>query len=229
MLEAIIFDFDGVIVDTEPAIFRVFQELAQRKGLTLTEEDYFTDYLALHDRDLIRRLFQTQGHRLSEQSLKELLNWKSRRYMEVIRDGLPPLPGAVEFIGRVWPRFPLAIATGSIRPEVVHLLDRLNLTEKFPVVVSADEFGPSKPDPECFLMALERLRKQPAGAALKVGNCLVIEDSPAGLEGAHRAGMKCLGLAHSRPLKELAEADWRAQRYGEIHWEDILTAFSSSS
>ncbi len=228
MLEAIIFDFDGVIVDTEPAILGVFQELAQREGLTLTEEDYFADYLALHDRDLIRRLFHAQGHRLSEERFKELLAWKSRRYREVIQDGLPPLPGAVEFIGRVGPRFPLAIATGSIRPEVVHLLDKLNLTEKFPVLVSADEFGPSKPDPECFRMALERLRKQPSGAALQAGDCLVIEDSPAGLEGAHRAGMKCLGLAHSRPLEELAEADWRAQGYGEIHWEDILAAFSGS-
>ena len=228
MLGAIIFDFDGIIVDTEPTIYQVFREMAEREGWPLSEQEYFGRYLALHDRALIHDLFESHGRKLRPGRLEELMQWKTGRYMERVKDGLPALPGAVEFIEKVSAQYPLAIATGSIRQEVEHLLKKLDLLPKFPILISADQFGPSKPDPECFLMALELLRKLPgtAGNGLKAAYCLVIEDSPAGVDGAHRAGMKCLGLAHSCPLEQLAEADWRAQGYEELDWEAIVRRFS---
>ena len=228
MLDAIIFDFDGIIVDTEPTIYQVFREMAEREGWLLSEQEYFGRYLAMHDRALIRDLFASNRRELPPGRLAALMEWKTRRYMARVKDGLPPLAGAVEFIEKVSAQYPLAIATGSIRPEVEHLLTKLDLRGKFPVLVSADEFGPSKPDPECFLMALDRLRKLPHvnRDGLKAANCLVIEDSPAGVDGAHRAGMKCLGLAHSCPLEHLREADWSAQGYKEMDWEAIVAGFS---
>ena len=231
MLRAIIFDFDGIIVDTEPTIYQVFREMAEREGWILTREEYFERYLALHDQAFIHELFKSHGKKLRTGQLKELVNWKKFHYARRVEGGLLPLPGALEFIERVYPQYPLAIATGSIRLEVEHLLGKLNLLHKFPVLVSADEFGPSKPDPECFLMALNRLRDLPKIARvgkdkLKAADCLVIEDSPGGLNGAHRAGMRCLGLAHSCSLEQLKDADWSAQGYSEIDWESIVSEFS---
>jgi len=230
LLRAIIFDFDGIIVDTEPTIYRVFLELAAKEGFTLSQEEYFRDYLALHDRGVLNLLFRRNGGKLTDARLEELLEWKNKRYMEVIQDGLPPLPGALDFIEQVSRDYPLAIATGSIRSEVSHLLGKIGLTKKFPVLVSADDFGPSKPDPACFLLTLEQLRRQPIFSqdTLQATECLVIEDSPAGVAGAGAAGMRSLGLAHSVPLEALgvAAADWRAENYAAIDWNEIVAGFS---
>ena len=230
MLRTIIFDFDGIIVDTEVTIFHLFNELAAKEGFSISREEYFRDYLALHDRGVLKLLFSKNGGKLTDARLEELLEWKNKRYMEVIQDGLPPLPGALEFIEQVSKDYPLAIATGSIRSEVSHLLEKIGLTQKFPVLVSADDFGPSKPDPACFLLTLEHLRLQPIFSkdTLQADECLVIEDSPAGIAGARAAGMRSLGLAHSVPVDKLsaAGADWRAENYAEIEWDKILSEFS---
>ena len=230
MLRAIIFDFDGIIVDTEVTIFHLFNELAAKEGFSISKEEYFRDYLALHDRAVLKLLFSRNGGKLTEARLAELLEWKNKRYMEIIQDGLPPLPGALEFIDRVSKDYPLAIATGSIRSEVSHLLGKLDLSKKFPILVSADDFGPSKPDPACFLLTLEHLRLQPIFSkdTLQADECLVIEDSPAGIAGARAAGMRSLGLAHSVPVDKLsaAGADWRAENYAMINWNELVAGFS---
>lgn len=227
MLRAIIFDFDGIIVNSEPLILKLTQEMASREGWTVTEEEYYRDYLALDDRGVIEHLYRSHGRPVDATRRDELVAWKAREYEKIIRDGLPPMPGAVGFVQKAAERFTLAIASGSFRVEIEHLLRKLYLREKFAVLVTADDCEKSKPQPEVYLKALARLRELPPLQAepLEAAQCLAIEDAPLGVVAAHAAGLRCLALSHSRPLEELREADWVAREFKEVDLEEISRAF----
>lgn len=225
MLRAIIFDFDGVIVDSEPLIMALTQEMAALEGWTLTEEEYYRDYLALDDRGIIEHLYCTHGKVVDPIRRDQLIRWKAKAYSQVTRNGLPALPGAVEFVRQAAERFPLAIASGSLREEVEYLLGKLRLREVFVVLSTADDCERSKPDPCTYLTAIERLGRLESFAAcpLRPSECLAIEDAPAGIEAAHAAGMKCLAVAHSRPLSELQHADWVFARLADADLQKVTS------
>ncbi len=225
MLRAIIFDFDGVIVDSENLIFQLTRQMASQEGWTVTEDEYFRDYLALDDRGIIEHLFQSHDRAVDAKRRDELVKWKFDAYQRIIRDGLPAMPGAVDFVKTVAAQFPLAIASGSLRVEIEHLLTKLGLRECFSVLATADDCERSKPDPEVYLKALARLRELPVfkGRALEAAECLAIEDAPLGVVAAQRAGIKCLALAHSRPAEDLRHANWVFREFAEIDLNDIAT------
>jgi HAD superfamily hydrolase (TIGR01509 family) len=227
LLRAIIFDFDGILVDSEPLIFRLTQQMAAREGWTVTEDDYYVNYLALDDRGVVEHLYQSHGRPVDSKRRDELIAWKFRTYQEIIRDGLPPMPGAVAFVQQVAARFQLAIASGSLRSEIEHLLGKLGLREKFAALATADDCAQSKPDPEVFLKALARLQELPVfpSSPLTAAECLAIEDAPLGVVAAHAAGMKCLALAHSRPMEELRHADWVHREFVDVDFEEIVASF----
>jgi HAD superfamily hydrolase (TIGR01509 family) len=228
LLRAIIFDFDGVLVDSEPLIMKLVQEMAAREGWLLSEEEYYKEYLALDDRGILEHLWRTHGRSLSAPRRDELLAWKARAYEEIIREGLPPIPGATEFVLSASQSYTLAIASGSLQAEIEHLLRKLGLREKFAVLATATDCQRSKPDPEIYLKALSRLQELPQLRAprLQGGQCLAIEDAPFGVVAAHAAGMKCLALAHSRPEAELQHADWVARQFADVDLELIRANFA---
>ena len=225
MLRAIIFDFDGVIVDSEGLIFNLTREMAAQEGWTVSEEEYYRDYLALDDRGLLEHLFQTHGKPLSHERRDELIDWKFRAYQAIIREGLPPIAGADAFVRECAARYPLAIASGSLRVEIEHLLIKMNLRECFQVLATADDCLQSKPDPEVYRLAVKRLSSLPAFAnePLLASDCLAIEDAPLGVVAAQRAGLRCLALTHSRPAEELRHADWVAKEFAEVDLNQITT------
>jgi len=228
LLRAIIFDFDGILVDSEPLIMKLIQEMAAREGWLLSQEEYFRDYLALDDRGVVDYLWRSHGGSLSSARRDELLAWKARAYERVIRNGLPAMPGAVEFVLRAGEHFTLAIASGSLRVEIEHLLRELGLREKFAALATADDCRRSKPDPEIYLKALSRLQEVPLlrEPRLEAGECLAIEDAPHGVVAAQAAGMKCLALTHSRPQAELLHADWVARQFADVNLESISASFA---
>jgi len=228
LLRAMIFDFDGILVDSEPLIMKLIQEMAAREGWLLSEEDYYRDYLALDDRGILEHLWRSHGRSLSPARRDALLAWKVRVYEKIIHNGLPPIPGATEFVLNAARHFPLAIASGSLLTEIEHLLRKLGLREKFAVLATADDCQRSKPDPEIYLTALSRLRDLPPlhEPLLQAGECLAIEDAPFGVVAAHAAGMKCLALAHSRPEAELQHADWVARQFADVDLETIRAGFA---
>lgn len=230
MLRAIIFDFDGVIVDSEYLIFKLTQQMAAQEAWTVTEDEYFRDYLALDDRGIIDHLYQSHGRVVDAQRRDELIAWKFRAYQGIIRNGLPPMPGAIEFVKRSAAGYPIAIASGSLRVEIEHLLGKLGLRELFSVLATADDCARSKPDPEVYLHALERLGGLPSlrNPPLAAAECLAIEDAPLGVVAAQKAGMKCLALAHSRPLDELRHAEWVFREFSEIDLAGIAADFHST-
>ena len=228
MLRAIIFDFDGILVDSEPLIMKLIQEMAAREGWLLTEDEYFRDYLALDDRRVVDHLWRTHGLTLSLARRNELLAWKADAYEKVIQNGLPAIHGAREFVLSAAKHFPLAIASGSLRAEIEHLLRKLGLREKFLVLATADDCERSKPDPEVYLKALRSLRELPQlrEPALAAGECLAVEDAPLGVVAAQAAGMKCLALAHSRHQADLQHADWVASGFAGVDLEAIRAGFN---
>jgi HAD superfamily hydrolase (TIGR01509 family) len=228
LLRAIIFDFDGILVDSEPLIMKLIQEMAAREGWLLSEDEYFRDYLALDDRGVVDHLWRTHGRPLSITRRNELLAWKANAYERIIHNGLPPMPGATEFVLSAAQHFPLAIASGSLRVEIEHLLGKLGLREKFSVLATADDCQRSKPDPEVYLNALSRLRELPQlrEPALEAGECLAIEDAPLGVVAAQAAGMKCLALAHSRHQNDLQHADWVAHGFAGVDLDAIRATFN---
>jgi beta-phosphoglucomutase len=228
LLRAIIFDFDGVIVDSEPLILRLTQEMAAQEGWTVSAEEYYRDYLALDDRGIVEQLYRSHGRAVDPARRDDLVAWKARRYQEIIRDGLPAMPGAVEFVTEAASAFLLAIASGSLRVEIEHLLGKLGLREKFAVLATADDCRRSKPDPEIYLTAFTRLRALPnfRDDPLQTGECLTIEDAPLGVVAAQAAGFRCLALTHSRPAEELRHADWVVREFADVRLDDIQAGFS---
>ena len=228
LLRAIIFDFDGIIVNSEPLIFRLTQEMAALEGWTVTDEEYYHDYLALDDRGIVEHLYASHGRPVDVRRRDEVVAWKGQRYGEIIRDGLPPFPGVVDFVTEVAKSLPLAIASGSLRAEIEHLLSKVGLRQKFSVLATADDCRHSKPDPEVYLLALSRLRALPVffEPPLQANECLAVEDAPLGVVAAHAAGMKCLALAHSRPVGELQQADLIAVEFAKVKTRDIQALFA---
>jgi HAD superfamily hydrolase (TIGR01509 family) len=230
LLRALIFDFDGVLVDSEPLIFKLTQEMAAMEGWEVTEEEYYRDYLALDDRGIVEHLYRSHSRPVEAARRDELVAWKGRAYAQLIRDGLPPLPGAVEFVREAARKYPLAIASGSLRSEIEHLLDKLGLRNAFQVLVTADDCEKSKPSPEAYIKARRGLGKLAAfdSAPLEARECLAIEDAPFGVVAAHAAGIKCLALAHSRPARELGHADWVIERFSQANLETYVRAFEKA-
>lgn len=227
MLRAIIFDFDGIIVDSEPIIMKLTQQMAAKEGWTITEEEYYRNYLALDDRGIVEHLFTSHGRPVDPHRVEELVNWKSQVYAKIIENGLPTLPGAVEFVRQAAQRFPLAIASGSARSEIEHLLNKLSLRDCFRIITTADDCARSKPDPEVYLKALDGLKPLPElkNKPLLPSECVAIEDAPGGIDAAHAAGIKCMGLAHSRTPDNLQHADWVFHGFEQVDLEAIAKEF----
>ena len=227
MLRTIIFDFDGIIVDSEPIIMELTQEMAAKEGWAVSEDDYYQDYLALDDRGIVEHLFKSHGRAVDHSRVEELVNWKSRVYGTIIENGLPTLPGAVDFVRQAAKTYPLAIASGSARSEIEHLLEKLGLRDLFRVIASADDCTRSKPDPEVYLKALTGMNTLPEfqQSPLLASECLAIEDAPGGIEAARAAGIRSMGLAHSRATESLTHADWVFSGFEEVDLAAIAKEF----
>ncbi len=218
MLRAVIFDFDGIIVDSEPLIFQLTQEMAALEGWSVSEEEYYRDYLALDDRGVVERLYATHGRTIDVRRRDELVRWKGERYEAIIHHGLPAIDGAEKFITELSRHYPLAIASGSLYAEIDHLLTHLGLREHFSVIATADDVERSKPDPAVYLTALARLQALPVfrDQPLQAKECIAFEDAPLGVVAAHAAGLKCIAIPNSRPAEEFKHADLVAADYAGI-------------
>jgi len=222
---AVIFDFDGVIADDEPLHLAAFQRTLSGEGIALTTEDYYAHYLGCDDHDAIAEALRAAGRPASEERVQGLMAIKATHFLGLVRDGVRIFPGVPGFVGEAAARVPLAIASGALRREIELILAQSGLRRAFTVIVSAEEVEEGKPSPAGFLLALARLREQlPDLASME---CLVVEDSLAGIEAARRAGMRCLAVANSYGPAELAAADLVVPSLEGLGWERITTLFGS--
>ncbi len=226
MLKAIIFDFDGVIADTEPLHLKAFQLTLKEKGIELSDEDYFENYLAYDDKTLFKELLKDRNYEHNEAQISDFMNRKSEHFENVLKGNILVLEGVPEFISEVSGKYPLAIGSGAIRSEIIYILESGGLREHFEIIVSADEVINCKPDPEVFIEALRRLNNlDSVSEEISPQECLVIEDSTSGIKAAHSAGMKCLAITNSYAAEKLSEAELIKQSLKGIYLEEIEDLF----
>jgi HAD superfamily hydrolase (TIGR01509 family) len=228
MLRAILFDFNGVIIDDEPLHFFAFRDIFEKEGIRLSRRDYYARYLAYDDRSCIREILSDHHRELSTAAVKRLRQAKESAYRALLKTRLRLFPGAIQFVRECAARYPLAIASGALSSEIDSILGKFRMRRYFVAVVSADDVVHGKPHPETFLRALKALnRRRPRGEKrIHVSECLVIEDSLHGIKAAHHAGMRCVAVAHSYPLHELEHADFRARSIGSLQLLHLETLFA---
>lgn len=227
MLRAIIFDFDGVIADSERAHFEAFRRVLEAEGIFLDWRAYTESYLAMDDRRCFTTALTRQGRVATPEVVTALSRQKAEVFQTLTRDGLVLMPGVVDLVPRAAARYPLAMASGALRREIVPVLEGAKLDRFFRVIVSAEEVTHGKPAPEAFQTALARLNAESGrpGGPIREAECLVIEDSVHGIEGAHRAGMKCLAVATSYPLAALKQADLVVKNLAEVDLDRLPALF----
>lgn len=211
MIKAILFDFNGVVIDDEPLQLKAAQAALQAEGIALTEREYY-DSLGMDDFTFFRAAFARAGREPTEELFKRVLDAFTKSHRELIEDELPLFPGVVTFIKALSRRYPLAVVSMARRASIEYVLERAGLAKAFSVVVSAEDVSACKPDPACVNRALEKLneaRRAAGQTALAPAECLVIEDSPPGIEAARAAGMRTLGVTNtvSEKLLRAAGAD----------------------
>src|SRR5262245_20874440 len=208
MLRALIFDFNGIIVDDEPIHFELFKQVLAEEGIKLTEADYYARYLGFDDRGAFTAAYREHGRSLDEKLLARLIDRKTIYYQSEIRSKVRIFPGVEKLVTTLVPVLPLAVASGALRQEIETILSAAGLLKHFVVIISAEDVDHGKPEPEIFLKALARLNAQVEdGHPIDAADCLVIEDSKEGIRGARRAGMKCVAVSNSHPAELLQEAD----------------------
>jgi HAD superfamily hydrolase (TIGR01509 family) len=208
MLRAIIFDFNGIIVDDEPVHFELFRRVLGEEGIDLTEANYYARYLGFDDRGAFTAAYREHRRLLDEQQLTRLIDRKAIYYQETIQNKVHIFPGVHALVATLAPAFPLAVASGALRQEIDTILSTAGLLSHFTVIISAEDVNEGKPEPEIFLKALEGLNTRvDNGGPIDAVDCVVIEDSKEGIRGALRAGMKCLAVSNSHPPELLQEAN----------------------
>jgi beta-phosphoglucomutase len=207
MLRAVIFDFNGIIIDDEPIHFELFQRVLAEQGIGLTEEDYYARYLGFDDRGAFAAAYREHGKAHDGKQLTGLIARKAIYYQNAIRNKVIIFPGVQKLVAELAPRLPLAIASGALRNEIETILSTAALSKYFPVIISAEDVAQGKPEPEIYLKALARMNAEAGDdQPIDVAECLVIEDSKEGIRGARRAGMKCLAVTNSHPAELLRDA-----------------------
>lgn len=215
MLRAVIFDFNGIIVDDEPIHFELFQRVLGEEGIVLTEEAYYARYLGFDDRGAFMAGFQENRRPLNGAKIAELIERKAAYYQAAIRNHVAIFPGVKSLVAKLAQNLPLAVASGALRNEIETILTTAGLINHFQAIVSAEDVERGKPEPDIFLKALASLNGL-NGNAIQASECVVIEDSKEGIKGARRAGMKCLAVTNSHPAELLGEATSVVQSLEEV-------------
>lgn len=227
MLSAVIFDFDGIIVDTEPLHYRAFQAILEPLGLGYPWEEYVNLYMGFDDRDAFREAFRVHGRALGDHELERLIDRKAAAFQEIISGGVAPYPGVVELIQSINGNVPLALCSGALRCDILPILAGLGLSEVFDVMVTAEEVSASKPDPASYALAVERLAAAFADRGILPGRCIAIEDTPAGIASASGAGIPVIAVTNSYPADRLTGAFKVVDSLAGIGLEDLKTATRS--
>lgn len=205
-VEAVIFDFDGVIVDTEPLHYAAFQRILEPFGLHFTWQEYVETYIGFDDRDAFRHAFSAKDMLLTQDTLHRLINQKASVFNEVISSGVTAYPGVTELIHHLHTsRTPLAICSGALRSDIDPILVMLGISEYFDIIVTADDVSASKPDPECYELAFRKLLTA-HGHTFSKKTTIAIEDTPAGISAAKAAGLLVCAVTNSYPAARLDQA-----------------------
>jgi beta-phosphoglucomutase len=209
MLHAIVFDFDGVLADSEPLHFEVYRRVLADAGITLSTELYYERYLGYDDVGGFRAVLQDNGRPNDEAAVQALVKAKATMFPAYVNGRDVLFPGVAARVRAFAEAVPLAIASGALPHEIEMILNGAGLRDAFQVVVGAGDTPQSKPAPDPYARAVRLLQDRglvPPGDDA-AAQCVAIEDSKWGIQSAKRAGLACVGVTTSYPAAELTEAD----------------------
>ena len=205
MLRAVVFDFDGVIANSEPLHYQGFRDVLAEAGVALSERDYYAKYLGFDDAGVFEAVAADAGRSWGDGRVAELIRLKAALMERLERNASILFPGADAAIRRMAALVPLAIASGALGAEIRRVLDREHLTPCFKAIVAAEDTPVSKPAPDPYRRAVALLAEA-LGGSVQPSECVAIEDSPWGLQSARAAGLRTIAIAHTYDRSAL-EAD----------------------
>ncbi len=210
MTDALLLDYNGVVVDDEPLHFASFRDVLGRDGIVLDEAGYYADYLGLDDRAAFREAFHRAGRPLNPAGVRRLVQRKAAAYAALAERALVVVPGVTAFVRAAAQSARIAVVSGALGAEIGAGLERAGIAEVVEVIVSADDVATTKPDPAGFRLALARLAARHGPGPWRAA---IVEDSLPGLAAARAAGAGCLMLTTSHEPARLSNAD--------LVWDDF--------
>jgi len=189
---ATLFDFDGVLVDSEPVHLAAFNDVLAPRGLAIDPREYVERYLSLDDAGVFRAVLSHAGGTLREEEVRALVAAKSPRFLARFTEEFRVFPGAEALVARRAARGPVAIVSGALEREIVFAIEKMGFKGEVSLIVSAESTATSKPDPEPYRFAVEELRRRGHR-----GVAVALEDSLGGVAAAKGAGLRCVAVAHS--------------------------------
>ncbi|MDH6067192.1 HAD family phosphatase [Chrysosporum ovalisporum APH033B] len=205
-LKAVLFDFNGVIIDDGHIHSQLLDQILIEENLQPQKMSEGQVSLGRSDRGCWQELLQNRGRTPSVEYINKLLHRKAQAYVQELEkiEKLPLYPGVEDLIYQVrWRNIKLGLVSGATRLEIKLVLEKANLEEYFPVIVAGDDITTSKPEPEGYLLAIERLNQKYSDLNLQPQECLAIEDTPGGIKAAEQAQIQVVGVANTYPFHML--------------------------
>ena len=228
MLRVVIFDFDGVITDSEILHFRAFNQVLGQYGIELTKQEYYKTYLGFNDADCYGKLIHQGLLKAEQEQIGNLIEEKKHIYKELAKTEGKMIEGVRDILTLLEENsIPMAICSGSLLTEVEMVLEETGLRHLFEVIVSGEQVKKGKRDPEGFLLTLKRLNSNVSLAQagnqndILPGECIVIEDSHWGLEAAKAAGMHTIAVTNSYEAEQLGMAEKVVNQLNELSIGDL--------
>ena len=216
-MKIIIFDFDGVILDSENSHFIAFNEGLKKLNINISEDEYYSKYISLDDRGVITNVVNDKNISVTNEEIDMIIKNKNDYFESRLIDNSKLFPGVEELIIQLSKNFVLCIGSGANRSEIIKTLKNNNIYDYFEIIVSANEVNNPKPNPETYNRVLDNINTD-----FNINEIIVIEDSPGGIEAAKSAGLKCIARTNTFDNKQLRKADIIVSNY-----EDILKYLTS--
>jgi phosphoglycolate phosphatase len=220
MIEAILFDFNGVIIDDEPLQLKAYQQVLKAFDIDLTREQYYAS-MGMDDKAFLRAAFKQANKELTELVMTNAMERKSEIHRELIEQELPFFPGVVTFLKATARRYQLGLVSMARRVEIDYVLGRSKLAPLFSAIVSAEEVKEHKPNPESYNFGLGKINEKRRSLRLLPllpRECLVIEDAAQGIEAARAAGMRTIGVTNTIPEAPLRAAGAEVVTHSLADW-----------
>jgi beta-phosphoglucomutase-like phosphatase (HAD superfamily) len=216
LLQAVCFDFDGVIADTEPLHLRAYQRVLTADGIELSRDDYYARYLGYDDVGLFQALADDRGITVPAAKVDEWVASKAAIVEHMLSSDSILFPGAADCVRMFAARVPLAVASGALEPEIDMVLRHAGIRECFAAIASASDGVRGKPAPDLYLLAMAKLSAQAPADRLDPARCIAIEDSHWGLDAARAAGLRTVAVTNTYPASEIGQADLVVDRLASL-------------
>jgi len=223
MLKAVIFDFDGVVSDSEMLHYKALNEIFVKYGVDVPKKVHWQKYLGYSDIENIEAVSRDYDMGLTDEQVVEIARQKTEVFDELVKTETTIIDGVAEFVQMLTENgIPLAICSGAIASDIKLMLDGCEFANAFRAIITADDVSKGKPDPEGFLLALKKLNETINGDQILPQECVVIEDSGWGLAAAKTARMHTVAVTNTYPAEKLASlADKIVSRLDELAMDDL--------